>query len=484
MKTIDLKPLPSFVISILLLAYIVARIFLMPISDDEYITVDLHASQSFWSIITTGQPDLTWAPNNHILNTIMMKLEIMVFGRKDWAVRLHLIAATMISLYFSYKIISRFTTSEIRKASYILIIFFNPYLLDFFGLARGYALSISAFIAAFYYLSEYTDHYATRSLKLIFFWMFISVWSNFSALYLLAGILILISYELLKKKDLETTKQHILIAIIAMSILSIIIFLPLIRTIASGETYGGKSGLFNDCIVNYINQYIHHNPKIERHMVVAPDLKLIQILGFIILLLWVSVQAFSFLYKSSPRANKMHIQTFFLIFFVALISKLLFHFNGTPFPTGRTQLLFSIPFYFGICIALERIILNTRVGYYLLGICLTFLVWHFSYSVTFRNTVEWWQNGDAKYVVSYFKENLDWNSNRKVLNLGAENWQYHSLAFYTEVEFEGKMDIHWTDLSSNQYYDYLVVPNHRHSEVFCEYVKIKEFKFCSLYKLN
>ncbi|MBK7806189.1 MAG: hypothetical protein IPJ51_07820 [Saprospiraceae bacterium] len=314
----------SLIIGIGLTFYIIARIFLVPVSDDEYITVHFHASQNFWNIITTGQTDLFWAPNNHILNTIFMKIEILLFGRKDWAVRLHLVLAIVIGLFYSYKIISKFTSSEFRKSLYLLIIFFNPYLLDFFGLARGYALSISAFIAAFYYLTEYSEHHSIKSLKYIFFWMFISIWSNFSALYLLAGMILILMYELFKNKDLEIIKQHTIVSIISLSFISIIIFLPLIRTIASGETYGGKTGLFSDCVVNYINQYIHHNPKIDRNKMIPPELKLTQILGFITFLLWISFQAYSFLCKSNKLANKMHLQTFLLILVVAMISKILF----------------------------------------------------------------------------------------------------------------------------------------------------------------
>lgn len=94
-------------------------------------------------------------------------------------------------------------------------------------------------------------------------------------------MILILMYELFKNKDLEIIKQHTIVSIISLSFISIIIFLPLIRTIASGETYGGKTGLFSDCVVNYINQYIHHNPKIDRNKMIPPELKLTQILGFI-----------------------------------------------------------------------------------------------------------------------------------------------------------------------------------------------------------
>ena len=92
------KYLPIF-IGVSIFVYLVLRIFLMPISDDEFITVDLHASQNWINVLITGNPSIDWAPNNHVLNTLFMKLEILIFGRKDWAVRLHVIVAFIVCFY-------------------------------------------------------------------------------------------------------------------------------------------------------------------------------------------------------------------------------------------------------------------------------------------------------------------------------------------------------------------------------------------------
>jgi hypothetical protein len=471
-------------LGIVLFLYLVLRVFIMPISDDEYITVDLHASMNWWNILITGQPQLDWAPNNHILNTLFMKLEIGIFGRKDWAVRLHILVAFAISFYYSTKTIQYFTSSRLRQILYLLILYFNPYLLDFFGIARGYAISIAGFSAAFYYFLLYTENLSLQQLRNTFVALFIAVWSNFSSLYLLALMVILFCFEIYNNKKKIDVKRHLIFIAVACLVILIIIIFPLIKTLSSKDTFGGKTGLFQDCIVNYINQFIHHNSQLNRHAIFTPGWKYIEITGIIILSLWVILQLISFLFKADNRLTKIHNYSLFLILGVASIAKFLFIFFGTPYPTARTELLFSVPFYLSICIAFERIISMEKHVVIALWLIIGVLTWHFSYSVTFENTIEWWQNGDAKRVVSYLKEELNDNKSDKVLRMGVEGWQYHSLAFYTEVEFKDILTIYWTDLSSNDNWDYLFVPFNLTDKVWDNYVAIKKFKHGTLYRLK
>jgi len=241
-----------------LFVYLVLRVLIMPISDDEYITVYRHVSSSWWNILISRQPQPEWAPNNHVLNTLLMKLEIRIFGRKDWAVRLHILAAFVFAFYYSTKIIQLFTPSKIRQFLYLLILFFNPYLLDFFGIARGYAMSIAGFTAAFYYFTLYTESHSLQHLRNTFIALFLAVWSNFSTLYLLVLMVILFCIEIYNNKNKIDVKRHLIYIIISCLLIMIIIICPLIETLTSGDTFGGKTGIFQDCIVNYISPMNGH----------------------------------------------------------------------------------------------------------------------------------------------------------------------------------------------------------------------------------
>lgn len=474
----------SYLFGFLILIYLIFRIIELPLSDDEYMTLHLHVSQNLWNIVTTGQPNTDWAPNNHVLNTLMMKFEIFLFGRKDWVMRIHIFLSFIVCFYYSYKLFSLFVPSEYRKLFYLIIIFLNPYLLDFFGLARGYALSITAFTGALYYLIVYLDQFSIKPLILTLFFMFLAIWSNFSALYLFAGVICIIIFENRKNFFSTDFKTQIVILAVASCLIGIVIIFPLIKTLASGETFGGKIGIFQDSVVQYINQFIHHNPKIDRHQIYPSGWKLIEILGVILFLLWTSLLAYSFTFDVDSRLKKIQNICLFLVLLVAFIAKVLFILKQTPFPSGRTQLLFGVPFYIGICIAIERILIHQKRFYFIVILQISFLIWHFYHSFNLVNTIDWWQNGDAKKVVSFLKSEYRNENSGKIKHIGAENWQYHSLAFYIEEEFHHSLQIHWTDLSSNQVYDYLLVPKHRQSEVWADYIPIREFDKTILFKLK
>ncbi len=474
----------SYFIGFFILLYLTIRIFTVPISDDEYMTIEMHASQNILDILITGQQNLDWAANNHVLNTLFIKLELFVFGWQDWAIRLHILMSFVVGYFFCYKLLKIFITSEFRILLYMLLVFLNPYLLDFYGIARGYALSISAFIAALFYLFKYLETKSLKDFNALYFCMFISIWSNFSALYLLLILNLIIAYENRNFiKNLEQ-KKALLLGLVFSSLIVVIITFPLIKTLSSPIVYGGNSGIFNDMIVNYISQFIHHNPKIDRHLIFTKDWKLVEILGIILFLLWIALTLFSYTFKPMHKIKQS--QNIFLFFLIAIatLSKILFFVNQTPFPTGRTQLLFSMAFYLGICVAFERII-NTKPKFVsVLIFVVSLLITHFFYSLTFVNTIDWWQNGDAKDITQYLKMEIKRSNSNEIKTIGAENWQYHSLAFYVKGQLRNSLDIVWTDLSGDIIFDYLLAPKHRKSEVSDNYVSIHEFNKTILYKIK
>lgn len=472
----------SYILGGLIFIYLILRVAMVPVSDDEFMTIEMHSSLGIQDILITGQPSLDWAANNHILNTLFVKLEMYVFGWKDWAIRLHILIAFIFGYLYCYKLFKIFVQSEVRICLFLLIVFLNPYILDFYGIARGYALSISAFIAALYYLFTFLDNKSIKSFNLLYFCLFISIWSNFSALYLLLAVNIIILFENRNEISDIKIRRYLLLSVAYSCLIGVIIIFPILKTLSSPIVYGGNTGIFQDMIVNYISLYIHHNPKIDRHLQITQDWKLIEILGIVFFLLWVALISFSLTFEANKKIKVAQNVFLFFILIVVFFSKFLFIFNQTPYPTGRTQLLFSIPFYMGICIAFERIILHRKRFIVTLYLVIILLLTHFFYSLNFVNTIDWWQNGDAKEIANFMKNEIKTNKNKQLKTLGAENWQYHSLAFYIKGQFQNSLEIIWTDLSDKNRYDYLLVPHHRKSEVPQNYDQIKEFGKTTLYK--
>lgn len=467
---------------IALFIYLLLRVWIMPISDDEYISVDLHVTQSWWGIITTLQPSIEWAPNNHILNTLFMKLEILLFGRQDWAVRLHILAAFVVCYFYIYQTLRLFTPSVVRQGLYLLVIFFNPYLLDFFGIARGYAMSIAAYSAAFYYLMLYSAQLSPKHIRNAFIALFLAVWSNFSALYLLlliSGLMVWVIYQNRRAIDY---KRHFLYVAIANFTILFIIFLPLLRTLASDQTFGGKTGIFQDCVVHYVNQFIHFDRHISRREVWAPGWKLTEVLAVMFLLTWGLMHLISFLFPAPKNLIKIQAYSLFLLAGVAALAKILFVWKGVPYPTARTVLLFSIPFYTGVCATSERIIQQHKKAVILLYVFVALLCYHFFSAVTFEHTLEWWQNGDAKKVLHSLKNDLKGQKSDRELTFGVDGWFYHSIAFYTEEAFKDKMKTKWSDLQSVADYDYVYASFEHQNKVPGTFEVVASFKHGVLYR--
>jgi hypothetical protein len=158
--------------------------------------------------------------------------------------------------------------------------------------------------------------------------------------------------------------------------------------------------------------------------------------------------------------------------------------KNTPIPCGRTQIVYSIPFYLGICAALEILFQKWKKSIVLSITIFVFLIWHFISAFTLLNTIEWWQNGDAKIVCAYFIEKLKNTDTLHPITIGAEKWQYHSLAFYINTQLAPKAIIEYAVVIDHKDYDYLVSPIWEHEKVGKQYQLIQQLNRCNIYKLK
>lgn len=94
--------------------------------------------------------------NNHIANTLLIKL---LFGYGQGSVflaRLPNVLAFVLYLYFAFRIAGRFLSGFVPVAALLLLIL-NPFLLDFFSIARGYGLSLAFEMASLYFLLSFVS---------------------------------------------------------------------------------------------------------------------------------------------------------------------------------------------------------------------------------------------------------------------------------------------------------------------------------------
>lgn len=142
-------------ISILLVfAYIFLRSIFVGFTHDESLSYT----------ILTGNESQIFTANNHLLNTILMTFCSLILGYSEWSLRLPNVLA--FGLY-GYSIIKILQLSKLHFLTIwlaIFVFFLNPFLLDFFALARGYGLGMGFLTFTFYqgwrffYLNQKTSN--------------------------------------------------------------------------------------------------------------------------------------------------------------------------------------------------------------------------------------------------------------------------------------------------------------------------------------
>ena len=131
-------PLAAGAVGLALVAYTTSRAALTSFTHDESITYLVHVQRSVGQII---QFDVAYASNNHVLNTLLMKVSAWLFGTNELALRLPALLAHVGFLLGTYVATRPLARPWLRGATF-LVLNTNPYVLDMFSCARGYALAL------------------------------------------------------------------------------------------------------------------------------------------------------------------------------------------------------------------------------------------------------------------------------------------------------------------------------------------------------
>lgn len=95
--------------------------------------------------------------NNHLINTLLTKLAWALGGSSEFVLRLPNLLAFGAYLLFSFLILDRFVKNKIIAVCGYLLLSFNPYVLDFFSLCRGYGLSLAFLMASLFFFFSFLE---------------------------------------------------------------------------------------------------------------------------------------------------------------------------------------------------------------------------------------------------------------------------------------------------------------------------------------
>lgn len=124
-----------------LFSYILTRAATLSITHDEALTYQ----------IIQGDPNQINTANHHLLNTWLSGFTLNWFHLPEFGLRFPNVLAFACYFFYSLRILKSWSSPKLVLPG-ILLLTCNPFLLDYFSLARGYGLSIGLLMASLYYL--------------------------------------------------------------------------------------------------------------------------------------------------------------------------------------------------------------------------------------------------------------------------------------------------------------------------------------------
>jgi len=375
------------------------------------------------------------SPNNHVLNTLLMKASQALFGNHEWSLRLPNLLAYMLFLIYSVCWL-REAKNNMLLVSGMMVFHANAYLLDFFSLARGYGLSVSFIFISIFYLRRYFSASRLSDAWLSLLAGALAVWSNFTGLHYYAALLtVYLIFSagdfLAEKTSLPIKIKKLLYRIIPVTAVTFVLYMLIagpLKIISTGSLVGSSDGFYQDTI----RSIVFYSFMYDRY-----GLNLVSRFSFFTIA-FIIVSSCIYGYhlvkmKFSPSQSP-NLLLVMLIVFTAFSTQLYHYFSGTPFLQNRTALLFIV--LFNSCYLLlyqfltDRLVKkNMHIVHVLFLIYPIFLVMMFTYNFRPHYYLDWKYDCKTKEMLTELKKDIAKHDAGKRISLGI-SWVYEPAINY------------------------------------------------------
>ncbi|MBK7870599.1 MAG: hypothetical protein IPJ74_07920 [Saprospiraceae bacterium] len=244
----------SLLLGLIAWALIIYKAFAIPITHDELSTILHYYTYNVWEIMMYPDP---W-PGNHILNTLLTKLSMNIFGQEQWAARLPNMLSFALYFYAAYHICLQLFKNHLLPFLGCLAFFiFNPFLLDFFSLCRGYGMSNALMLCSAMFLLKGFVTQQWRAVWWGFAFSILASYANFTLLIYWCAVTAMIAIfawnDYLNHKNTKQffTKIGILAGIDLIYLL--LIYTPIHKMQSTDQfVYWQSNGFFRDTIISLI----------------------------------------------------------------------------------------------------------------------------------------------------------------------------------------------------------------------------------------
>jgi len=422
-------------IMVTILTLLIIKALTLPVVNDETPTAVNYFHYHIWEIMMYTD---NW-PNNHILNTLFVKLFLFLFGNSQLVIRLPNLLFFIVYGFAIFRINK--TILKIDSVFFLpAALFFvsNPYMLDFFGLCRGYGMASALATLSVSFLITGFERSKDKHIWIAFLASILASYANFTLLLFWSGTSAMMLFYFAKsgvtmKKILRPLTIMFSITVLYLALIAN----PMIKMHSTNEfQYWSSKGFYWDTIIPFIEY-----SRSGSHLILNPTSHLISAFIFITILvncIFILKRFRGTKYNSAALKQPVFVVTVLLLTTVG-INILQCLLLKTPNLHKRTALflypLFLIDFvaFLGLWRAARA-----RSAQIFIACCFSFIcIFHIADRFRINWVRDWWHDSDTLEVMEYLKaENSD-----KLVSLKTTWFCYNSFYYYVKT---GKAP--WLDL--------------------------------------
>lgn len=422
----------------ILLFYTLIRILLLSVTHDEALVYFLSKSRSYSDIFF-----YKIIPQDHMINTLLMRFFSSVFSPASFFLRLPNLIGHLLFMIFSYLIFKKTLHKALLPAAFILLNF-NPYMLDFFSVARGYGLSTGLMVASIYFIIEFARDQKTKNLVLSYLFGILAVLTVVTLLYYFSALVgwtmlfFLSRFFITDVKDKVFLKQQLLLLLV-IGVSAFFLYYMLHEPIAGFRDKNFAQQQYDSDFYRGTIRPMVFSAAYKRFPGAGTTF------GSCVIGLAFFAATFINLFKLIKTRLKSIASPEFILYTIglsiAVISTILFHQSGTRFLDNRFTVFVMPLMVFVIIYVLNDLFTLNVAGKYLS----VFLTYSFAFilvmvTVTagnFTHSLEWRYDSRTNEMMNEIKQRHPGNSDKEI-NLGI-HWLFEpSTNYYREVS-----DMQW-----------------------------------------
>jgi len=375
--------------------------------------------------------------NNHLLNTLLMKASAAIFGISPFALRLPNLLAYLGFMVFSLLLLRK-TAPWIMLPGFMLINC-NPYLLDFFALARGNGLSYCFLMGSLWFFVRFDKRRKTGDYFLSILFASLGVLCHYTLLYYLLSLVIAGNlWPLLKRLITRDPGSFSPGMFVKMNLANLLFFVALglviagpLRKLSAGDQfyYGGDAGFWKDTVGSLVETFFY-GVRYGDALRISVQLMVPGVVISVIILLLRAV----FRHDRRLVTESLVLPVVFLVLFLLVIINIShFYLFGSKLLIRRFALFYYPLFMLCLVYLADLVVRRTRfrpVPVFLMnGLAFLFFL-HTFFAFSSTTYLDWEYDSSTARVLKMLEADVNQNKPQRNVTLGI-SWPFEpSVNFY------------------------------------------------------